>query len=165
MMGMEGVPSLRTSGIPQLFRDKHYFSLFLRQKVRVGNCPKQGHTLVALLLVKAENWGAGANLLAAFKKSSLLLLLFVYFLAAVPACRIFVPQPWIQLCSLQWKHIVLTSDPPGKFLSLHLNTSSKETFIHCCGLEDEQLSPGKKLLTQKTFSAMSEIWELALVQP
>ena len=83
----------------------------------------------------------------------------------MPACRIFVPQPWIQLCSLQWKHIVLTSDPPGKFLSLHLNTSSKETFIHCCGLEDEQLSPGKKLLTQKTFSAMSEIWELALVQP
>ena len=42
MMGMEGVPSHRTSGILQLFRDKHYFSLFLRQKVRVGNCPKQG---------------------------------------------------------------------------------------------------------------------------
>lgn len=41
MMGMEGAPSLRTSGILQLLRGKHCFSLFLRQRVRVGNCPKE----------------------------------------------------------------------------------------------------------------------------
>ena len=103
--------------------------------------------LVALLLIKAENWGGRQISLHLFKNHHYCYF-YLFFLSAVHACRIFVPQSWIQLCLLQWKHIVPATDPPGKFLSLPLTTISKESFIHCCGLEHEQLSPGKKLLTQ-----------------
>ena len=118
-----------------------------RQRVTVRNCPKESPLHLQLSFWSKLKTGEVGKSLCIFLKI-IIIVIFIYFLSAVHACRIFVPQSWIQLCPLQWKHIVPATDPPGKFLSLPLNTSSKESFIHCCGLEHEQLSPGKKLLTQ-----------------
>ena len=86
---------------------------------------------------------------------------FFFFLAAPHACGILVPQLWIDLCPLQWKCKVLTTEPPGKFSLLTFLTFRDWGAVHrlqCSHVALSLFVPYPDGIANQDWPTVKETW-------